>query len=85
MILDEATSALDSESENQIKEALETLMKGRTCLTVAHRLSTIDRADRIVVMQDGEIVEEGAPAELLAKGGAYARMVSLQTGVGREC
>ena len=85
LILDEATSALDSESENQIKEALEMLMKGRTCLTVAHRLSTIDRADRIVVMQDGEIVEEGAPAELLAKGGAYARMVSLQTGVGREC
>ena len=85
LILDEATSALDSESENQIKEALETLMKGRTCLTVAHRLSTIDRADRIVVMQDGEIVEEGAPAELLAKGGAYARMVRLQTGVGREC
>lgn len=85
LILDEATSALDSESENQIKEALETLMKGRTCLTVAHRLSTIDRADRIVVMQDGVIVEEGTPAELLAKGGAYARMVRLQTGVGREC
>lgn len=85
LILDEATSALDSESENQIKEALETLMKGRTCLTVAHRLSTIDRADRIVVMKDGEIVEEGTPAELMAKGGAYARMVRLQTGVGREC
>lgn len=85
LILDEATSALDSESENQIKEALETLMRGRTCLTVAHRLSTIDRADRIVVMQYGVIVEEGTPAELLAKGGAYARMVRLQTGVGREC
>lgn len=85
LILDEATSALDSESENQIKEALETLMRGRTCLTVAHRLSTIDRADRIVVMQDGVIVEEGTPAELLAKGGVYARMVRLQTGVGREC
>lgn len=81
LILDEATSALDSESENQIKEALETLMQGRTCLTVAHRLSTIDRADRIVVMQDGVIVEEGTPAELLAKGGAYARMVRLQTGM----
>ncbi len=80
LILDEATSALDSESENQIKEALETLMQGRTCLTVAHRLSTIDRADRIVVMQDGVIVEEGTPAELLAKGGAYARMVKLQMG-----
>lgn len=81
LILDEATSALDSESENQIKEALETLMKGRTCLTVAHRLSTIDRADRIVVMSDGKIVEEGTPAELLARGGAYARMVRLQTGM----
>lgn len=80
LILDEATSALDSESENQIKEALETLMKGRTCLTVAHRLSTIDHADRIVVMQDGVIVEEGTPAELMEKGGAYARMVRLQTG-----
>lgn len=80
LILDEATSALDSESENQIKEALETLMKGRTCLTVAHRLSTIDRADRIVVMKDGGIVEEGTPAELLAKDRAYARMVRLQTG-----
>ena len=84
LILDEATSALDSESENQIKEALETLMKGRTCLTVAHRLSTIDRADRIVVMKDGGIVEEGTPAELLAKGGAYARMVRLQTGTAGE-
>ena len=80
LILDEATSALDSESENQIKEALEILMKGRTCLTVAHRLSTIDRADRIVVMQDGVIVEEGTPVELLARGGAYARMVRLQRG-----
>ena len=81
LIFDEATSALDSESENQIKEALETLMKGRTCLTVAHRLSTIDRADRIVVMKDGGIVEEGTPAELMAKDGAYARMVRLQTGM----
>ena len=80
LILDEATSALDSESENQIKEALETLMQGRTCLTVAHRLSTIDRANRIVVMKDGRIVEEGTPAELLAKGGVFARMVRLQMG-----
>ena len=80
LILDEATSALDSESENQIKEALETLMQGRTCLTVAHRLSTIDRADRIVVMNQGTVVEMGTPAELLAKGGTYAHMVRLQTG-----
>ena len=81
LILDEATSALDSESENQIKEALETLMKGRTCLTVAHRLSTLDREDRIVVMQDGVIAEEGTPAELMARGGTYARMVRLQMGI----
>ena len=80
LILDEATSALDSESENQIKEALETLMQGRTCLTVTHRLSTIDRADRIVVMKDGGIVEEGTPVELLKKEGVYARMVGLQMG-----
>ena len=80
LILDEATSALDSESENQIKEALETLMKGRTCLTVAHRLSTIDRADRIVVMNQGAMVETGTPEELMAKNGAYAHMVRLQTG-----
>ena len=80
LILDEATSALDSESENQIKEALETLMQGRTCLTVTHRLSTIDRADRIVVMKDGGIVEEGTPVELLKKKGVYARMVGLQMG-----
>ena len=59
LILDEATSALDSESENQIKEALETLMQGRTCLTVTHRLSTIDRADRIVVMKDGGLWKRG--------------------------
>ena len=84
LILDEATSALDSESENRIKEALETLMQGRTCLTVAHRLSTIDRADRIVVMNQGTVVEEGTPEELLAKGGAYAHMVRLQTGAVAE-
>ena len=80
LILDEATSALDSESENRIKEALEKLMEGRTCLTVAHRLSTIDRADRVVVMNQGMVVEMGTPAELLAKDGAYAHMVKLQTG-----
>ena len=80
LILDEATSALDSESESRIKGALEKLMAGRTCLVVAHRLSTIDRADRIVVMKKGVIVEEGTHAELLACNGAYARMVKLQTG-----
>lgn len=78
LILDEATSALDSESEHTIKQALERLMKGRTTLTVAHRLSTIENADRIVVMDKGEIVEMGTPAELLVKGGIYARLKKLQ-------
>ncbi|MDO5531361.1 lipid A export permease/ATP-binding protein MsbA [Sutterella sp.] len=79
LILDEATSALDSESEHLIKEALERLMAGRTTLIVAHRLSTIDNADRIVVLSKGEIIESGTPAELLAKDGAYANLWRLQS------
>lgn len=78
VILDEATSALDSESEFKIKKALDELMKGRTCLIVAHRLSMIDNVDRIVALQEGRIVEEGAPAELMAKGGTYAEFCRLQ-------
>ncbi len=80
LILDEATSALDSESERLVQQALETLMHGRTSLVIAHRLSTIERADRIVAMQDGRIVEQGSHAELLAHGGLYARLHSLQFG-----
>ena len=78
LILDEATSALDSESEHHIKLALERLMKGRTCFTVAHRLSTIESADRIVVMNNGVIKEIGNHAELLALNGIYANLVKLQ-------
>ncbi|WP_396434403.1 lipid A export permease/ATP-binding protein MsbA [Limnohabitans sp.] len=74
LILDEATSALDNESERLVQEALQKLMQGRTTLIVAHRLSTIEHADRVVVMERGRIVEEGPPAELLARGGAYARL-----------
>lgn len=74
LILDEATSALDNESERLVQEALERLMHGRTTLIVAHRLSTIEHADRVVVMDHGRIVEEGTPAALLAAGGAYARL-----------
>jgi len=74
LILDEATSALDNESERLVQDALQKLMQGRTTLIVAHRLSTIEHADRVVVMEQGRIVEQGAPAHLLASGGAYARL-----------
>ncbi len=78
LILDEATSALDSESERHVQAALETLMKGRTTLVIAHRLSTIENADRIVVLQKGEIAEIGSHAELLAKNGVYAQLHRVQ-------
>ena len=78
VILDEATSALDSESEFKIKQALTTLMEGRTCLIVAHRLSMIDQVDRIVVLKSGTIVEEGTQGELIKKQGTYAEFLILQ-------
>jgi subfamily B ATP-binding cassette protein MsbA len=78
LILDEATSALDNESERTVQAALDALMAGRTTLVIAHRLSTVERADRIVVMENGRIVESGRHAELLAKGGMYANLYRLQ-------
>lgn len=78
LILDEATSSLDSESERLVQEALERLMAGRTSIVIAHRLSTVQRADRIVVVVAGEVVEAGTHRQLLARGGMYARLYELQ-------
>ncbi len=78
LILDEATSALDSESEKLVQQALANLMKGRTTLVIAHRLSTVQHADRLVVMQKGRIEEIGTHAELLQKGGVYTRLYQTQ-------
>jgi ATP-binding cassette subfamily B protein len=79
LILDEATSALDTESEALIQQALERLMRGRTTFVVAHRLSTIRNAGRIIVMEEGRIVEAGRHESLLGNNGVYARLYSHQT------
>jgi subfamily B ATP-binding cassette protein MsbA len=78
LVLDEATSQLDTESEALVQKALYNLMQGRTTLVIAHRLSTVMKADRIVVMEDGEIVETGSHTELIALGGTYKRLYDLQ-------
>ena len=78
LLLDEATSALDAESERMVQAALESAMKDRTTLVIAHRLATVQRADRIVVMEAGEIVDTGTHAELVARGGLYARLAAMQ-------
>ena len=78
LILDEATSALDNESERRIQQALVELMRNRTTLVIAHRLTTIEHADEIVVMEDGRIVERGTHAELAARNGAYCRTRSAE-------
>ena len=80
LVLDEATSALDSESERLVQEALGRLMAGRTSIVVAHRLSTVASLDRIVVLADGKIAEDGPHAELIEQGGEYALLWGRQTG-----
>ncbi len=77
LLLDEATSALDSESEQLVQKGIEDLMGGRTTLVVAHRLSTIEKADRIYVIEGGKICEEGRHDELVARGGVYGRLAAL--------
>ncbi|HFE53872.1 MAG TPA: ATP-binding cassette domain-containing protein, partial [Bacteroidetes bacterium] len=78
LILDEATSALDTESEIMVQQAIERLLEGRTSFVIAHRLSTVRNADRIVVLQEGRIVEEGRHDELLAHDGLYRKLYVMQ-------
>ena len=80
LVLDEATSSLDVETEREVQMATEALMKGRTTIVIAHRLSTIRHADRILVFQDGRVVEEGSHGELVARGGIYARLNAVAEG-----
>ncbi len=81
LLLDEATSALDAESEQAVQKALEGVMKDRTTIVIAHRLATVQKADRIVVMENGAIVEQGTHAHLSASGGLYGRLARLQFGL----
>ena len=79
VLLDEATASMDAESETLVQDALSVLLKDKTVMVIAHRMRTVANADKIVVLDGGRVAEQGAPAELMAKGGLYARMAALQT------
>ena len=78
VLLDEATASLDVENETKVQQALSRLLAGKTVLVIAHRMRTVEAADKIVVLAGGRVAEEGAPAQLMEKGGLYHRMVELQ-------
>ena len=78
VLLDEATASLDVENETKVQQALSRLLVGKTVIVIAHRMRTIENADKVVVLADGTVAEQGAPAELLTKNGMFARMVKLQ-------
>jgi len=78
LILDEATSSVDTETEQEIQRALDNLVQGRTTIAIAHRLSTLQRADRLVVMEQGQLVEEGQHDDLMRRRGAYWRLYEAQ-------
>jgi ATP-binding cassette subfamily B protein len=84
LLLDEATSALDAESETLVQKALDGLMQGRTTLIIAHRLATVLKADRILVLDQGRVVEEGTHQSLVRHGGLYAKLARLQFETGSE-
>jgi ATP-binding cassette subfamily B protein len=80
IIMDEATASMDSVTEHNLQEALKTVLRGRTALVIAHRLSTITSADRIVVLENGRIIEAGSHVQLLQNGGLYARLYAMNFG-----
>ena len=80
--MDEATASLDTESESRVQRALSSLISDKTVLVIAHRMRTIENADKIVVLSDGKVAEEGSPTDLKERGGMFSRMVDLQNGSG---